>query len=350
MSGLILRPADRSYFLAMMRRQMNSAVHRRMNVLLLLDDGLSMAEIARVLYLDEGTVRSHWELYEQAGRAGIERLAYEGRPPQMSARQERMLVAQFSGRMVANVKEFCAFAKARFGLVYTPNAMTKCVKRLGFVYKKPKCVPAKADAQVQKRFARNVLRPLMRAASADQPLYFADATHPAYAGRPAYGWMRCDEPCELKSNHGRVNVNINGALCWHDRTLVSQQVEKVTSAAMIALFETIAARHPHARVINVVIDNARYNRSLELRAWLDRPGCRIKLRYLPSYSPNLNLIERFWGYFKKKVVFNKYYPTFAEFRTSIAQFFRTLGSHKRAMATLLTDKFHFIGYPTTGIP
>ncbi len=34
---------------------MNSAVHRRMNVLLLLDDGLNIEQIARVLYLDEST-------------------------------------------------------------------------------------------------------------------------------------------------------------------------------------------------------------------------------------------------------------------------------------------------------
>ncbi len=334
----------------MMRRQTNSAVHRRMNVLLLLDDGLSVAEIARVLYLDEGTVRAHRELYERDGRSGVERLAYDGRAPEMSPHQEQVVVAHFSGRVVANTKEFCAFVKARFGLVYTPNAMTKCVKRLGFVYKKPKCVPAKADARVQRRFARNVLLPLMRAANADRPLYFADATHPAYAGRPAHGWMRKDERCELKSNHGRVNVNINGALCWHDRTLISLQVEKVTSAAMIALFEKIAARHRRARIIDVALDNARYNHSLELRAWLERPGCPIKLRYLPSYSPNLNLIERFWGFFKKKVVFNTYHPTFADFKKSIANFFRTLGSHKKALASLLTDKFHFIGYPSNGIP
>jgi transposase len=350
MSGLILRAADRRHFVAMMRRQMNSAIHRRMNVLLLLDDGWAMAEIARALYLDEGTVRAHRELYEREGRAGVERLSYEGSSSRMSVAQERALVAHFGARMVTNAKEFCAFAKARFGLSYTPNAMTKCVKRLGFVYKKPKCVPAKADAGVQKRFVRKVLLPLMRAANARQPLYFVDATHPAYAGRPAYGWMLKGERCELKSNHGRVNVNINGALCWHDRKLIQQQVEKVTSAAMIALFERITARHPRARTITVALDNARYNRSRELRAWFDRADCRIRPLYLPSYAPNLNLIERLWGFFKKKVVFNKYHPTFAEFRQAIKTFFKTLGSHKKALASLLTENFHFIGHPCRGIP
>ncbi|WP_375455752.1 hypothetical protein [uncultured Methylobacterium sp.] len=54
MAGLILTSDDRARFLLPMRRQRNSAVHRRMNVLLL-DDGWSAA----ALYLDEGTVAEH---------------------------------------------------------------------------------------------------------------------------------------------------------------------------------------------------------------------------------------------------------------------------------------------------
>ena len=91
--------------------------------------------------------------------------------------------------------------------------MTKYVKRLGFVYKKPKCVPAKADARLQKRFARNVLGPLMRAANADQPLYFVDAAHPAYTGRPAHGWMRKGERCELSKATTAASTSISTAHC-----------------------------------------------------------------------------------------------------------------------------------------
>jgi hypothetical protein len=39
MSGLFRVPSDRAHLLAMMRRQTPSTVHRRMNALLLLDDG-----------------------------------------------------------------------------------------------------------------------------------------------------------------------------------------------------------------------------------------------------------------------------------------------------------------------
>ena len=39
--------------------------------------------------------------------------------------------------------------------------------------------------------------------------------------------------------------------------------------------------------------------------------------YLPSYSPNLNLIERLWKFVKKKALNSKYYPTFDEFKEAI---------------------------------
>lgn len=118
-------------------------------------------------------------------------------------------------------------------------------------------------------------------ASAERPLYFVDGTHPAYTGHPAFGWIKRGTTRELKSNHGRVNVNINGALSWPDREVVHQQAEKITSAAMVTLFDALAARHPGATAISVVLDNASYNHSAEVKAYLARDGCRIRLVYLP---------------------------------------------------------------------
>jgi hypothetical protein len=46
MAGAVLTPAERASFLAALRRQGNSAVHRRMNALLLLDDGWTAERLA----------------------------------------------------------------------------------------------------------------------------------------------------------------------------------------------------------------------------------------------------------------------------------------------------------------
>jgi transposase len=350
MAGLVLTAEDRAHFLQMMRRQINSAVHRRMNVLLLLDDGWEPRQIAAALFLDETTVSQHRHLYERSGRSGVEGLPYGGRRAALDDEQQKALAAWIDETVPQTAKEVCAQVQARFGVSYTAHAMAKLLRRLDFVHKRPKCVPAKADEAAQRAFVAQTLLPLMQAADERSPLYFVDATHPAHTGRPAHGWMRKGITRELRSNHGRVHLNINGALCWHDRSIVHRQEEKITSAAMIALLEDIAARHPSASPISVVIDNAKYNISREIKEWFGREACRIKPIYLPSYAPNLNMIERFWRFMKRKVLHNKYYPKLADFRAAFDAFFATIGGWKAELETLLSPKFHFIGTPANGIP
>ena len=98
-------------------------------------------------------------------------------------------------------------------------------------------------------------------ADPDQPLYFVDATHPAYDAHPACGWMRRGETRVLKSNHVRVNVTLNGALSWPGREVVTREADTITAVEMIALFKEVAARHPTATAISIVVDDAIYNRA-----------------------------------------------------------------------------------------
>ncbi len=335
--------SDRAQLLRAMRRQLNSAVHRRMNVLLLLDDGWAEERIAEALYIDAETVREHRRLYEASGISGLERLAYVGAECDLTDEQRARLAAELESRVYMTAKEVCAFVAAEFGVEYTPHAMSKLLGRLGFVYKKPKRVPAKADAAVQRQFVEQTLAPLMAAAGAEKPLYFVDASHPAYTGHPACGWIKKGQTRELKSNHGRVNVTINAALSWPAREVVRREAGKITSAAMIELFEDLAARHPTATAITVVLDNASYNHSREIRAYFDRPGCRVRPVYLPAYSPNLNMIERLWWLLKKKALYNRYFPRLADFTAAIDGFFHNLASYEAEIASLISGTFHFIG-------
>jgi transposase len=214
-----------------------------------------------------------------------------------------------------------------FAVSDTPHAMAKLLKRLGFVYKKPKCVPAKANEPAQRAFVAEILGPLMAQASDKTPLYFVDGTHPSYTAHAAYGWIRKGQTRELKSNHGRTNININGALSWPGREFVHRQTGRITSAEMILLFEDLQAKHPTASAIRVVLDNARYNHSKAIKAWLACDDCRVELVYLPPYAPNLNLIERFWWLFKKSTIYNRYFPTFADFKAAVEAFFANLDDY-----------------------
>jgi transposase len=233
MSGLLLTPEDRAHLLRMMRRQTPSPVHWRMNALLLLDDGWTAERVAEVLFIDAETVREHRRLYEASGVAGVERLKFEGADAALNTEQCATLAAKRDAGLYMTAKAVCAFVQRSFETSYTPHAMARLLKRLGFVYKMPKKVPAKADEAVQRKFVEETLGPLMKAANDETPLYFADGTHPSYTAHAAYGWIRKGEPRELKSNQGRTNVSINGALSWPGREFVHRQAGRITSAEVI---------------------------------------------------------------------------------------------------------------------
>ncbi|MDI6751867.1 MAG: transposase, partial [bacterium] len=83
------------------------------------------------------------------------------------------------------------------------------------------------------------------------------------------------------------------------------------------------------------------NHSNIVQKYLERS--RIKIIFLPTYSPNLNLIERLWNFFKKKVMRGKYYVGFLDFKESIIKFFRNISVYKPELKSLLTEKFQLIG-------
>src|SRR3954471_19819465 len=73
-----------------------SAAHRlarRANALVLLDDGMSCAAVAKVLLLDDDTIRTWHRLYEEEGIEGLASLGYEGSACRLrGVKQERLKV------------------------------------------------------------------------------------------------------------------------------------------------------------------------------------------------------------------------------------------------------------------
>ena len=69
--------------------------------------------------------------------------------------------------------------------------------------------------------------------------------------------------------------------------------------------------------------------------------------FLPSYSPNLNLIERLWKFLRQKIINPCCYRTKGAFRQAVLGFFDRLDEFGHDLASLLTLKFHlFESQPT----
>ena len=90
--------------------------------------------------------------------------------------------------------------------------------------------------------------------------------------------------------------------------------------------------------ITLVLDNARYQKCALVTNLAAQLG--VELLYLPSYSPNLNLIERLWKFVKKECLNSIHYTNYEAFTTAIARCLEDLSlKHKEAMNSLLTHEF-----------
>lgn len=90
--------------------------------------------------------------------------------------------------------------------------------------------------------------------------------------------------------------------------------------------------------ITLILDNARYQKCNLVIEFAEKHN--IELLFLPSYSPNLNVIERLWKFVKKTCLYNKYYDVFECFKNAILDCLNNTDKiYKNEINTLLNLKF-----------
>ena len=309
----------------------------RVKAVVALAKGWSAAQVAEILLFDEKTSRHYFERYQQGGLPALLEDDYSGAEPKLDAHQMSELDEYLENHILPDAKSVIAHIRQQYGVLYSVSGVTDLLHRLGFSYKKPTHVPGKQDPAQQQAFLRDYER-LKAEKGENDPIYFADATHPQHNSIPSYGWIKKGQEKELKANCGRQRLNINGAINVETWESVTGFYDTINAQATIDLFAKIEAKHPKADAIYIIADNARYYHSRLLQEALE--GTKIKLLFLPAYSPNLNLIERYWKFFKKKVLNNRYYETFEEFKQACQSFFRKRKKYLPELKTLLTENFH----------
>ena len=174
-------------------------------------------------------------------------------------------------------------------------------------------------------------------------MLFADAVHPTHAARPVGCWAAKQENLAIEQTSGRERINIHGAINLETGQTRMNEVVTVDATSTIRLLEAIAAFYPMLALIHVFLDNARYHHAKLVQEWLARPGCRIKLHFIPSYCPHLNPIERLCGLMHRNVTHNKCYATCAQFADATLAFLREKVPRNWAdLCDSVTDNFRVI--------
>ncbi len=192
----------------------------------------------------------------------------------------------------------------------------------------------------QQAFLTEVYEPLKTTLGEHDRSYFIDGVHVRHNSVPAYAWIPKGEERELPANTGRKRININGAIDIVDMNYVWQESDTINADSVIDTLRTLDAQNSLAHVIYVIADNARYYKSRMVRKYLETS--KVRMIYLPPYSPNLNIIERLWKYMRSCVLHNQYYEHYAEFASAIHVFMNNVHNCAADLNSLLVDRFEII--------
>lgn len=308
----------------------------RIKAVLLLNQGFTSSQVSRMLLLDEGTINRYLRQYRDNGLPGLLEYRYTGRLGHLSPGQESELKTYLDIHLYSSAKEVIRHVRTTYRIKYSPAGITHLLHRLGFVYKHTKLIPGQADAHKQAEFLKAYRRLQRQVQNADN-IYFVDATHPVHNTRPGNGWILKGHDKLVPANTGRDRLNLNGALNAKTHKVVVQSEKTINFESSIRLTQKLLIKHPTGK-IHLILDQASYFKSGQFRAFV-RKHRRVKLHFLPPYSPNLNLIERLWGFMHRKVLYNRYYEKFSQFESAVLDFFKHLSRYRKELGSLLTDSF-----------
>ena len=236
--------------------------------------------------------------------------------------------------------DICEHVKQTYGKVYTVAGMTAWLHRNGFSYKKPKGAPAKADLEEQKKFVQEY-QELKDNLPDDEPIEFCDATHPTMATKIGHGWIKTGTDRLIKTTASRTRVNVIGSINLKTMKLTATFHKTIDSDAMEILFNKLKKKYSDAPKIHLILDQGPYNISEQTRRAAEAKS--IKLHHLPTYSPNLNPIERVWKVQNEFVRNNRFFASAKQFREEIETFFNTTWDLiADSMRSRVNDNFQII--------
>ena len=309
----------------------------RIKAVLLRSEGWTVPMISQALRLHATTIERHLNDY----RSGKLSTDNGGSESKLSASQTEALIAHLTEHTYQSTESIVTHIESKYRITYTVAGLNKWLHRNGFSYKKAKGRPYKADVEQQAKFIEKYKR-LKRASDSKTPIIFMDSVHPSQATKLSYGWIRTGVTKEIHTTASRTRMNIIGAI---DLKKLSHPIvtecERVNAESIIEFLHQIKNAYPRSKKIHLILDQAGYHRNKHVKKAATK--LKIKLHYLPPYSPNLNPIERLWKVMNEYARNNRFFKSAKDFKQVIYDFFKiTVPKIKDVLANRITDNFQIL--------
>ena len=310
--SIVLRRCERNRLLDLYRKGPEPCVRLRAHIILLLAEGRPWSLVCAVLFCSTATV-ARWQARFEAG--GVDALVSEGRGRRPVFAAWAVLLATWARTLTPRDFGYCRsrWCCATLAVVLwdtrrvrvSDDTVRRLLGREGLVWRRPRPVPGPEDPKRAYRLRR--IRELLRDLPEDEAAVFQDEVDLNLNPEIGPMWMPRGEQAQVVTPGTNVKRHMAGSMSWRTGEVVQTLGPRRDAALFVRHLDELRRRFRRYRVIHVICDNARFHTpqgSKAVRAYLNKWGHRVRLHYLPSYSPNDNPVERVWWHLREQITRN----------------------------------------------
>jgi transposase len=268
--------------------------------------GESPEAVIRALGFGRTVIYAWLAKYHQRGMAALQAKPIPGRPPKLSARQLRWVYQTVTGKNPLQLRfEFALWTRAmvrelireRFGVRLSEVSVGRLLRKLGLTPQRPlrrayEQDPALVEAWLTREFPK--IRALAKRERAE--IFFGDEAGVRSDFHAGTTWARRGETPVVPATGQRFGLNLVSAVSPRGELRFMTVEGKMDADKFIAFLRRLL-HNARGRVF-LIVDRHPAHRAKKVRDYVDSTEGKLRLFFLPAYSPELNPDELVWNHLK----------------------------------------------------
>ncbi len=289
-------PETQALLQRLYRQSRHHQVRQRAHCILLSSQDYSIAQLMEIFNVSRKTWYNWFHNWEEQGVVGLYNRPGRGRKKTFNTEQVEQ-IRDWVQQSPRQLKQVVAKIREEWGIATSTQTIKRVLKALRMSWHRfRRVVGGQPDAQEyeQKQAQLAALKQLEDQGELD--LYYLDEAGFCLIPCIPYGWQRIGQTEEIESRRSQ-RLNVLGMMTRANQLHSYVSTQSITSEVVIACIDAFFPTVSNRTVI--VVDPASIHTSdaiyAKLEEWQQR---NIEIFQLPSYSPQLNLIEILWRFIK----------------------------------------------------
>ena len=319
-----LTEAERITLEELMKKHPQARVRTRAHAILLSDRRYKLNLIADIYQVDRDTVSSWLAAWENLGLMGLYDDPRSGRPSKLTPEE----IAQAQALLQEDprsIKRVAAHLQRLFDKVVSLDTLKRLARKWQLVWKRiRKSLKSKRDETAFQQAKSEIIHLKQEQQDGQIELYFFDESGFSLEPLIPYAWQPKGKTLAITPTKSQ-RLNVLGFLSVTNNFFSFVFQGRVDTHVVIACFEAFS--QTLTKPTWIILDNAPQHTAHAFKAHLTEWEQRgLHLKYLPAYSPELNLIEILWRFIKYTWLPFSAYLNFASLKTALETVLEHVGT------------------------